>query len=93
LYYLTGNFGSALAISGNTILIGAPNTQGPDGPDGVAYLFAEPKGGWVSTSAYNLELTDNSGLSFGSFGQSVSISGATMAVGISNAAEVFSIIP
>jgi hypothetical protein len=93
LYYLTGNFGSALAISGNSILIGAPNTQGPDGPDGVAYLFAEPQGGWVSTSAYNLELTDNSGLSFGSFGQSVSISGATMAIGISNAAEVFSIIP
>jgi hypothetical protein len=42
---------------------------------------------------YTLELTDNSGLPFGQFGQSVSISGATVAVGISNAAEVFSIIP
>jgi len=93
LYYLTGHFGASLAISGNTICIGAPTTEVPDGPDGVAYLFARPKDGWVSTSMYTLELTDNSGLPFGQFGQSVSISGETVAVGISNAAEVFSIIP
>lgn len=93
LYYLTGHFGASLAINGNTICIGAPTTELPDGPDGVAYLFAKPKDGWVSTSMYTLELTDNSGLPFGQFGQSVSISGPTVAVGISNAAEAFSIIP
>jgi hypothetical protein len=96
LFYLTGNFGSALAIDGDTILIGAPLTEGPEGR-GVVYTFVKPSGGWTSTSAYNAEFKPNSG---STFGQAVGFNGTTAVVGygpgattLLGGADVFSFIP
>ena len=49
-----GSFGSALSISGDTIVVGA---YGEDSYyyetdyKGAAFVFTKPGGGWVSTSA------------------------------------------
>jgi hypothetical protein len=93
-FTLDGNFGSSLAISGNLVVIGAPNTE-ESGGRGVAYGFVKPQSGWTSTSNYTFELTMPPGS--GDFGQSVSVSGTTSAVGfgglVNGAAEVFWLVP
>jgi hypothetical protein len=95
LFYLTGNFGAAMAISGDTICIGAPHTEGLEG-SGVVYTFVKPTSGWTSTSAYNVEFVANSG---STFGQAVGFNGTTAVVGYAGAAttlggaDAFSFIP
>jgi hypothetical protein len=76
-------FGISVAISGNTIVVGAANPSNFDkqaaGP-GAAYVFVEPKGGWVDASE-SAKLTASDGADGDAFGDSVSISGNTIAVG------------
>jgi hypothetical protein len=79
------DFGLSVGIDagGDTIVVGAPQTQGSGGT-GVAYVFVEPKpGGWGTTSTYNAELTADDVSLFGEFGWSVGIdaSGDTVVVG------------
>lgn len=76
-FTVLGDFGESLAISRNTVLIGDPFSNGTKG---AAYVFAEPKTGWHSTSNDNAMLSNRNGYGYG-FGQSVSISGATAVVG------------
>jgi hypothetical protein len=70
-------FGYAVAISGTTVVIGAPNNaQG-----GAAYVFTETPAGWQQSA----ELVGNDTQSNDSFGGAVAISGTTVVVGADNA--------
>ena len=76
-------FGTSVAISGNTIVVGAANTSNfeaqTSGP-GAAYVFVEPSGGWADTTE-TAKLTASDGKPGDAFGDSVAISGNTIAVG------------
>lgn len=86
-------FGTSVAISGNTIIVGAanasnqyPQTQYPQyfapqtqGP-GAAYIFVKPASGWRDMTE-TAKLTASDGAGGDAFGYNVSISGNTAAVG------------
>jgi len=75
-------FGRSVAISGSTLVVGAPAPLGGINP-GAAYVFAEPSGGWAGNLTQTAELTssDGHGGYVDGFGISVSISGNTVVVG------------
>jgi hypothetical protein len=81
----TDRFGEAVAISGNTVVVGAPWQKVATNPrQGAAYVFEEPSaGGWVSDQSPNAELTESDAISGFSedFGISVGIAGKTIVVG------------
>jgi hypothetical protein len=76
------NFGSATAISGNTVVIGACSQSGVcnNGP-GKVYVFVKPPSGWVTTSRFKAELTASDGVATDGFGGTVGISGTTVVAG------------
>src|ERR1700722_10863750 len=79
-------FGTSVAISGNTIVVGAANasnenrsgaqTQGP----GAAYIFVKPASGWKDMTE-TAKITASDGVGGDAFGYNVSISGNTVAIG------------
>ena len=76
-------FGTSVAISGNTVVVGAANTSNFDAPaagPGAAYVFVAPAGGWTDMTE-TAKLTASDGKAGDAFGDSVSISGNTIAVG------------
>ncbi|HVI09342.1 MAG TPA: hypothetical protein VND65_13720 [Candidatus Binatia bacterium] len=76
-------FGTSVAIYGNTIVVGAANTSNfaaPQSSPGAAYVFVEPSGGWTDMTE-TAKLTASDGKPGDAFGDSVSISGNTIAVG------------
>jgi predicted amidohydrolase len=68
-----GQFGESVAISGETIVVGAPS----DGPAGSAYIFVRSGGIW--SQQQKLETSDAAALA--NFGDSVAISDETVVVG------------
>jgi hypothetical protein len=78
-------FGAAIAISGRTVVVGAPSQEAGGNPgQGAAFVFQEPSaGGWVSDPSPNAELTESDGIGGFStdFGVSVAIAGKTIVVG------------
>jgi len=77
-------FGSSVAISGNTIVVGAQGaTIGGNASQGAAYVFTEPATGWTSATPLTptVKLTESSGAAYDYFGESVSVSGNTVVVG------------
>jgi uncharacterized protein (DUF2345 family) len=66
--------GYSVAIEGNTIVAGAPDNSFPDG---AAYMFVEPGGGWTNATEDGKLI----GLTGGAMGYSVSISDDTVVVG------------
>ena len=74
-------FGYAVAKSGNTIVVGAPQASGKVEAQGKAYIFVEPKGGWKTTSKFNAELTASNAQFDNGLGVSVSISDDTVVAG------------
>ena len=68
-------FGSSVACSGRTIVVGAPHHFG-----GEAYVFVEPAAGW-SDMTETAHLTASDEGSIDDFGYSVAIEGQTIAVG------------
>jgi FG-GAP repeat len=77
-------FGAAIAISGGTVVVGAPSQEAGGNPgQGAAFVFQEPSGGWVSDPSPNAELTESDGIGGFStdFGVSVAIAGKTIVVG------------
>jgi hypothetical protein len=76
-------FGNSVAISGNTVVIGAANPSNfsnqAAGP-GAAYVFVKPANGWADATE-NAKLTASDGVDGDAFGNSVAISGNTIAVG------------
>ena len=73
LAYPNGNFGVAVSMSGNTIVIGAPY----NGSSGAAYVFKNEGAGWVQVK----RLTATDVADYGAFGDSVSIDGNRVLVG------------
>lgn len=72
------NAGQSVAISGDTIVIGAQNA---DGWKGVAYVFVKPIGGWSGTVNQVARLSASDAVVESGFGVSVGISGNTIVVG------------
>jgi hypothetical protein len=74
----TGSYlGSSVAISGDTIVAGAP---GHSSGQGAAYVFVKPASGWANGNQ-TAELTAGDGVASDGFGSSVAISGDTVVAG------------
>lgn len=75
------HFGTAVAVSGDTVVVGAvhDNTS-----QGSAYVFVKPGGGWA-TGTETAKLTASDGVAGDQFGIAVAISGATIVVGADHA--------
>jgi uncharacterized protein (DUF2345 family) len=75
-------FGTSVAISDNIIVVGAANTSNfsKQTTPGAVYVFVKPAGGWKDMTE-TVKLTASDGISGDAFGNSVSISGNTIAVG------------
>ncbi len=71
-------FGHAVAISGDTVVVGA---EGDNSLQGSAYVFVKPGGGWTTTSTFTAKLTASDGAGGDQFGFAVAISGDTVVVG------------
>jgi len=79
-------FGSSVAVSGDTVFIGADGaTVGGNKYQGAAYVFEKPATGWTSTSVFNAKLTASGGIHNSQLGYSISSSGSTIAVGARSA--------
>jgi hypothetical protein len=70
------DFGQSVAISGATVIVGAPELES-------AYIFVEPVGGWANMTE-TAELTASDGQSGDRFGWSVSLNGDTAVTGSPN---------
>ena len=75
------DFGFSAAISGDTVVIGAPNARTSKG---AAYVFVKPSNGWLSMTQTG-ELIANNSVQFESFGQSVAITSKLVVVGAPSA--------
>jgi hypothetical protein len=87
----TVHFGAAVAISGDTIVIGAPwTTVNGISQQGALYVYVKPSGGW-SNMTETAKLTgyalDNKGEDF--LGSVVSIDGNTIVAGVPGVVEQF----
>ncbi len=78
----TGNwFGYSIAISGSTVVVGAPQASiGSNTYQGAAYVFVKPASGWANMTQ-TAKLTASDGAAFNYFGGAVSIDGGTIVVG------------
>ncbi len=78
------DFGAAVAISGSTVVVGAPDAQttGSGEHQGLAEVFTEPGGGWKGDVAAAASFTSSaSERTFEEFGAAVAVSGHTILVG------------
>jgi hypothetical protein len=79
-------FGNAVAISGNTIVVGDSyatvdgNRATGQAWEGAAYVFTKPGSGWTNMTEV-AELTASDGSSLVNFGDAVAINGNTIVVG------------
>ena len=70
-----------MAISGNTIVVGAGGTTVQGNPhQGAAYVFVQPANGWTNMTQ-TAELAASDGYVGDDFGASVAISGNTLVAG------------
>jgi hypothetical protein len=77
--------GSSVALSGNTIAVGAPQaTVGANFDQGAVYVFSEGGSGWADATQ-TAKLTASDGSADDRFGSSVAISGGTIVVGAPDA--------
>jgi hypothetical protein len=80
-------FGAALAISDDTLIVGAFNARVGGSRRGALYVFEMPASGWASTSAYDARLTVSGGAVGDAFGISVAVAGDTVVAGSSGAED------
>jgi hypothetical protein len=87
------NFGGSVAVSGNTIVAGAPSRAvGSNAGQGAVYVFVMPSSGWAN-GHQTAELTASDGAAGDDLGDSVAVSGNTIVAGapsrqvLSNAAQ------
>jgi hypothetical protein len=75
------SLGTAVAVSGSTIVAGAPAHNGT----GSAYVYVEPTGGWSGSTTNPLtqtaELAPSDGAFNDDFGSAIAVSGPTIAIG------------
>jgi hypothetical protein len=75
-------FGSAVAVSGSTIVVGAPGvTSGSNTYQGAAFVFSETSTGWAGVHHPTGRLAPADATAYSLFGQSVAASGHTIVVG------------
>jgi hypothetical protein len=75
------SFGGAVAVSGNVVVVGAPEaTVGGNNQEGAAYVFVKPAGGWTNMTQV-AKLTPTDGFPEEYFGSLVAVSGSTIVVG------------
>ncbi len=74
-------FGYSVAIAGDTIVDGATLSNDKGDDSGSAYVFVKPTGGWTGTLNESAKLLASDGAMGDRFGNSVAISGDTVAVG------------
>ena len=72
------DFGDAVAVGDNTVVVGALGVAGGNGEGGAAYVYVKPQGGWMNTTQ-TATLTPSDVAYF--FGASVAMSGDTIIVG------------
>src|SRR4029077_1867183 len=83
------HFGLAVAMSGSTVVVGAPlATIGSNIYEGAAYVFVKPVNGWGNMTQV-AKLTPSIGSTLLEFGESVAISGNTIVVGSTSGAYIF----
>jgi len=70
----------SVAISGNTVVAGAPLPLALTGPPGAAYVFVKPASGWKDLTE-TAKLTPRAGETVFQFGTAVAIDGDTVVVG------------
>ena len=70
--------GTSVAVSGDTIVVGA---VADDGLRGSAYVFVKPASGWAGVQTESAKLTASDGVAGDAFGTSVAASGNTIVVG------------
>lgn len=75
------HFGSAIAVSGDTALVGAPDDDDAGFSSGAAYVFVRHGTGWVQQA----KLTANDAAQYAAFGTSVALDGDTAVVGAPSA--------
>lgn len=74
-------FGWAVAVSGDTVVVGAPGPEtGSNTGEGAGYAFTKPAGGWATTSSA-AKLTAPDAFYGDHFGSSVAVSGNMIVVG------------
>jgi hypothetical protein len=74
-------FGYSVAVSGDTVIGGAPFADiGGNPGQGAAYVFVKPVGSWASTTEDG-KLTASDGAASGQLGHSVGVSGDTAVAG------------
>ena len=79
------SLGVSVSIDGDTVVIGSPvATVGGNSGQGAAYVFTEPGSGWADMTQ-TAKFTASDGAADDYFGNSISISGDTIVVGVSNA--------
>ena len=79
-------FGWSVAVSGNTIVVGAYKAAvGGKAEQGAAYVFVQPGAGWAGGLNQSAKLIASDGVAGDWLGWSVSISGDTIVVGASKA--------
>jgi len=84
-------FGSSVAISGATVVVGAPDAMVVHAAQGAAYVFTRPAGGWGTGSQPQhqaAKLAAKEGEEDDLLGSSVAISGATVVAGAPGAMVV-----
>lgn len=77
-------FGSSLAISGNTVVVGSPGyaDSSGDAAPGHVYVYVKPSGGWTNMiQTAELSASDGGSDPGNNFGTSVAIAGDTIFVG------------
>ncbi len=79
----TDYFGSSVAISGSTVVVGAYSSDNNGSSSGSAYVFEEPMGGWSGILNESAKLLASGRAEGDRFGSSVavSVSGKTVVVG------------
>jgi hypothetical protein len=73
-------FGWSLALSGDTLIVGAPFTLDLQGPTGAAFVFTSSNGVWEQSQ----QLKASDALAIDYFGQAVGLVGTTAVVGAYN---------
>lgn len=78
----TDHFGNAIAISGDTVVVGAYGDDiGVNFNQGSAYIFVKPGGGWAGALNESARLTASDGAADDRFGNAIAISSDTVVVG------------
>jgi hypothetical protein len=81
-------FGFSVALSGATVVVGAPyTTVGPNTWQGAAYVFVKPASSWSGQLNESAKLTASDGGANDALGNSVAIAGDTVLAGAPNASN------